>query len=355
MAIKKILFGVLVLTIIFWPFLFGFGLVAGILSISGSEEEQSEALKYHWGKEDSSHQLLSIPIYGPILDDRPEFGSFDPFLSTFASYGTFIKDELYKAAENSSIDGVILEINSPGGTVTGSKAIADGVTYYREKTGKPVYAFASGLMASGGYWSGSSADQIIVETGSLVGSIGVVGAQFPTYNNVVELNQGILGGGVTTTGGIEVTTITAGEGKDFGNPYRNPTEKELALAQESTDQAYDAFVNFVSSRRNLENQYVVSSIGAYVYGEEQALSLGLIDAIGNRELAYQKLADHLELGNDFKIVRSLQQEGFFASLLGVVSKINQPESNTLTSASLSSCFYAHRVMAYHGNVVDLCN
>lgn len=328
-------------------------MTAAIISLVDSTEEESLSdYEYHWGNELSSNSILSIPITGPILDERPDaLGSFDPFITTFAAFGTEIKEQLYRATDDPEIQAIILEINSPGGTVTGSKAIADGIAYAKQ-AGKPIYAFGSGLMASGGYWVAAGTDVIWVETGSLVGSIGVIGGQFATYNEVIELNEGLVGPGVTTREGIDVTTITAGEGKDFGNPFRQPTEKELAIAQESTDQIYQVFVNHVSNTRGISSRAIVEDIGAYVYGERQALSLRLIDQIGNREHAYDALATKLDISQDYKIVREIFDGGFFASLF---STITQRQSQAEASSQSSTCIYSRKVMVYFGNVLDLCN
>lgn len=355
MKFKSALLISLIFITLFWPILFGLGITLGLIALANSVSTETEyaLYEYHWGQETSTNQILSIPIYGPILDERPDLNSFDPFLSVFATYGTSIKEILFEAADNNEVVAVILEINSPGGTVTGSKAIADGVSYFKEVTGKPVYAHANGLMASGAYWAAANADQINAETGSLIGSIGVIGGQFVTYNNVVELNQGLFGQGVTTTDGIDVTTITAGEGKDFGNPFRAPTEKELQIAQESAEDAYETFVNYVSTHRNLTASELTNNIGAYVYGEKQAWNLKLIDGIASREAVYIALAEQAGIGNDFQIVRYYEEDGFFTSLLRASTNV----SENLKSQSKQlpkSCLYAQRVMAYHGNVTELC-
>lgn len=328
------------------PFLFGFGLIAGLLSVGSAPMEPS--YDYVRGREDSENKILSIRVVGPILDE-PEV---DPFGELFGIsggvvYGYSIKDALYKAADNESIKAVMIEINSPGGTITGSNAIADGIAYYKKTTGNPVYAFGSGLVASGGYWVASATDYITIDKGSSVGSIGVIGAELQVYNGVVAQAQ-LWGDSVTTTNGIENILITAGEGKGFGYPYIRPTDKELQIAQEETNVAYDDFVSFVSQRRKINKETIVSDIGAHVYGEKTAKGLKLSDAIGNREVAYSTLAKKIGVGNDYQIVSEYGNSGLIPSLLGVFAKVNAPRAEN------TFCKYTQKTMVYHGSVLDLC-
>ena len=85
-----------------------------------------------------------------------------------------MEDNIWQAAKEDSIKGVVLMVNSPGGTIFGSNAILDGVKEYKNETGKPVIAFVTGMAASGGYWASLGADEIIADSGSTIGSIGVI-------------------------------------------------------------------------------------------------------------------------------------------------------------------------------------
>ncbi len=347
---KSLVFGiVLVLLTLAWPVLFGFGLVMGIGSLLAQESyESASEYEYVRGDESSNNKILKVDISGVIWNTRGDLeDSFEGLFGDLGTYGYEVKEMLMEASKDESVLGVVLEVNSPGGTVTGSKAIADGVEYFKQKTGKPVLGFGSGLVASGAYWSIIAADEVVVDYGSLVGSVGVIGGQFPVYNGVTELGGGLLGGSVTTEGGIDVVTITSGEGKDFGNPFRQPTNKELSIAQESSDLIYERFVDYVSVRRGIENVSVRNEVGAYAYGEEQALNLGLIDRVGSREEAYRLMAEKLGI-EDYQVVGEVGESDFVSRLLGVVGRFSSPNVKS------GSCIWDKKVMVFYGSVGELC-
>ena len=302
-------------------------------------------------------QLLSIKITGVIVGDEDDgagpFGALDGYVS-----GYKIKEQLYEAAADSAIHGIILEINSPGGTIYGAHAIADGVKYYREETKQPVYAHISGVGASGAYWSAVAADKVLADYGSSVGSIGVIMGPFEYYDKVLSQDGGIFGGGVLTQNGIEHITITAGKSKDVGNPYRRMTAAEIAMLQGQINNDYDLFVNYVSERRSLTPQVIREQVGAMIYDTKSAQSLKLIDATASREDAYEQLADAAKVTDDFVVMRAYRESGFFQAMLGAVG-IGEPrkvESTQATAAraQATGCALSSSVMAYYGSPATLC-
>lgn len=264
------------------------------------------------GSESSQDKILAISIKGPILNEGAADSS-SLFATSSYVYGYTIKQQLQDAASDKSIKAVMLEIDSPGGTITGSKAISDGVAYYKEQTNNPVYAHIMGTGASGGYWSAASADKIYSDYSSLVGSIGVIFGPFKYYKNVTSELSGLEA--ITTTGGIETYYITAGGNKDFGNPYRKMSSEEEKNLQDDTDSAYDMFVKHVSTARNISENKIRNEIQAMPYGEEQALKLGLIDAIGAKNDAYADLASNAGLGDDYKVITVKSDTDFWSLLM----------------------------------------
>lgn len=342
----------LVFVAVMWPFLFGFGLVAALLSVGGEVDGAAASeLVYEWGDGESENQILSVKVFGPILDRRQgRANPFDELVAAGVTYGYETKKLLMEAASDETVAAVVVEVSSPGGTVTGSNAIAEGIEYYRQVAGKPIVVFGNGVVASGGYWVAAAGDRVYADVGSLVGSIGVIGAAFPVYNEVSELGLGVLGPNVVTEEGVDFVTITAGEGKDFGNPFRQPTEKELEIAQSGADGAYSRFVAYVAKRRELEPQAITGEIGAYVYGEDEAVNLGLVDEVLSREMAFGRVAEGLGIGNDFQVVGRRYEGDWWASVLGVVDRLGgQPEAR-----GVETCPSAGRVMAYYGSVASLC-
>ena len=339
----------------FFTFVFCFFILLVLLGGLAGSTETTDTTKpnyeYHFGNEDSSNKVLSLPITGIILGDKTELDGLGEFLSDIGiTYGYEVKKQLYDAAENDDIKGVILEINSPGGTIYGSQAIADGVAYYKSKTNKPVISFVSGVAASGGYWSAVAADRVIADHGTSVGSIGVITGPFKYFDTVVSENAGIFGAGILTQGGIETSFITAGQHKDMGNPYRKMTQDEVNNLQTAVNNEYDVFVKHVASRRSLTESEVKNTIKALIYDPTTAQQLKLIDQIANRETAYDAVAKAANVPLErYQVVKDKQEDGvvealFKSQLLTFSNQVTQREI----------CGVSAQVLAFHGNVLELC-
>lgn len=296
------------------------------------------------------NQLLSIKVSGTILgSSEPDGGFSDFFAEGGNTYGYDVKDQLYAAADDPSISGVILEIDSPGGTIYGATAIADGVWYYKQKTNKPVYAHIEGLGASAAYWAAASADRIYADNGSSVGSIGVILGPVEFYDTVLATDGGILGGGVITQNGIDSTYFTAGKSKDVGNPYRRLTQAEVNQLQQSVDAEYDVFVSYVSKQRDIPEATIRDTIGAMIYEPRKAQELKLTDAVGSRQVAYANLGEAARVGNDYTVVRQLSQPGLAEAVLGAVTRRDQQPK------AVDLCALTRTTLAYHGDVSAWCS
>ena len=279
-------------------------------SYTDSLINNTSSLEYShsYGDSQSNNKLLSISISGVIMDTRPENDFLTSLISGDVTYGYEVKEQLKKVALDNSISGVILEISSPGGTIAGAKAISDGVVYYRNTTGKPIISHIVGMAASGAYWSAVSTDNIIADTGSLTGSIGVILGPFEEYNKVLSSN------GITTENGINEFYITGGGSKDVGNPFRKMTDEEKNSLQIGINNEYDIFVNFVSSRRNIPQTTIKETIKAMIYDNKRAQELKLIDSTGTVDDAYNFLAEKAGFANDYQIVKILRATDFWSNL-----------------------------------------
>lgn len=341
-------------TALFSGFLFLVFLGMGIgLATSGSEigdYNTQPSLEFVAGEHDANHKIVAIPIEGIILGESLDSDGFFDFISDIGiTYGYDVKELLLALAQDKSIDGIILEVHSPGGTLFGTQAIIDGVNEFKRATGKPVYAYIGSVGASGGYWVASSGDKIVADAGTTIGSIGVIMGPFKYYDQVMSESGGIFGTSVDTQNGITTEYITAGNHKDLGNPYREMTDEERQVLQRGTDLAYQTFVEFVAESRDMTNQKVIDQIGALAYSEHQAKELGLIDELGSREGAYLLLARDLGIEyNDFMIMRPQTMPGLMQSIFMSFS----PKTPSY-SAGFSFCNQPS-VMAYSGNLSAFC-
>lgn len=342
----------------FWITLLAVGAICGFCGVlpfalllstdtSGTITETSttgEQYTYVLGDENSKNNLLAIYIDQPILTSSQDYAD-DVVTSLLVGqyvFGYEVKDQLMKAASDTSVKGVVLIINSPGGTVVGSKAIADGVAYYKEKTGKPVYAYIEDIAASGAYWAAASADKIVAEQGSLIGSIGVLMGPFEYYDKLVTL------GGVGTENGISINYITGGKYKDLGNPTKKISEEELAVLQKGIDNEYDVFVTYVAKQRKITQTVIKEDVKALIYGVTEATRFRLIDSIGNREQMLADLSAAAEVGDDYKVVKIGVHTSLFGGLFASLSK---PVGSRVENPA-RVCALCGKYLYFYGNPLD---
>lgn len=296
------------------------------------------------GERSSDNVLLAVPVRGLILGEERDQGLF---AATDVTYGYEVQRELELAAADDDVKGVVLELDTPGGTIYGSKAIADAVTAYRERTGRPVLAWVSGLSASGGVYAMSGATTILADHGTLTGSIGVIFGPITYYNGVIATDGGLLGGGVETSNGITEEYITAGRGKDLGNPFRPITDEERSTLQDGVDRSYGAFVDTVAEGRGLDRSTIIERIGALVYDEATAVDLGLVDEVANRDTAYARAAELSGLRpGGYQVARVERGSGsFLDAILGGVG---------LDRGTVPPCVQGAQLLAVQGAPPRTC-
>lgn len=308
-----------------------------------------------YGEENATDKILQVPINGIILGDSSDGADFASILYGGITYGYDVKDYLRWAAKQDEIKGVVLMINSPGGTIVGSQAVADAVTEYREVTNKPVYAHIAGLGASGAYWSAVSTDKIFADYGSVTGSIGVIMGSILYYDSPTAYGDS-FGASVDTENGIKEYNLSAGKGKDFGNPFRPPSEEELRIYQSSLENEYSRFVEYVAERRGIEPQIIRDQIGAHVYDNMSAENLKLIDGSQMKEKSYEAVAVAAEVENAYQVV-ALEGPGFFEQLFAMPMEIVRERrvSDTREELLRKSSFCAPKtIVAYHGDLRASC-
>jgi signal peptide peptidase SppA len=158
---------------------------------------------------------------------------------------------------------VLLDIDSPGGSVYGVQELAAEIAGAR----KPVVAVANSLAASAAYWIGSAASEFHITPGGEVGSIGVWSAHQDISQALAEA-------------GVKVTLISAGEFKVEGNPYEPLTADALAFMQSRIDDYYAAFTKGVAKGRKVGIDAVRSDMGkGRCFGADQALSARMVDSV----------------------------------------------------------------------------
>ncbi len=172
---------------------------------------------------------------------------------------------LRQALADESVSQILIDIDSPGGSVYGVAELADEIVTARAK--KPIVAIANSLAASAAYWIGCSASEFYVTSGGEVGSIGVWQAHF-------DYSQALVAEGVTPT------LISAGTYKVEGNPYAPLDPEAQAFMQSRVDDYYLAFSKAVAKGRGVPISQVRNGMGqGRVLGAEAALEQNMVDGI----------------------------------------------------------------------------
>ncbi|HUI46647.1 MAG TPA: signal peptide peptidase SppA [Nitrospirota bacterium] len=180
-----------------------------------------------------------------------------------------IVKELNDYAEDGSIKAIVIRIDSPGGGVVPSQEIFNAVKHAR-KEGKKVVVSMGSVAASGGYYIAAAADKIMANPGTLTGSIGVK----MEFANVEKLLDKI---------GVKGMVVKAGQYKDIGSPFRDMTEPEKKLLQDVIDDVHAQFIEAVSEGRGISKADVTAIADGRIFTGRQALSLKLVDQLGDLE------------------------------------------------------------------------
>ncbi|PYG30456.1 signal peptide peptidase SppA [Pelagimonas varians] len=165
-------------------------------------------------------------------------------------------------------DAVALEINSPGGSPVQSALIGARIRRLADENDVPVYAFVEDVAASGGYWLASAADEIIADSCSILGSIGVISAGFGAH--VFLQRQG-----------IERRVHTAGKSKSMLDPFRPENEEDVARLNRLLEQLHDQFIAHVRTRRGDKLTNNPDLFTGEVWIGQSAVDEGLADGIGH--------------------------------------------------------------------------
>ena len=258
----------------------------------------------------SNNIIANINLNGPIFNNNSNvlgnnlYDYINP--SLVKSYLEELKELQIKV--------LIININSPGGTVSATAELEQIIYEFKKSTNTKVYFFTKEILASGGYWVATTGDKIFASYGSIIGSIGVSGPSWFYYNTPLSLSSGVIGQSIETKDGIEVFNQNAGNSKDLFNPYRRPKTDEIKHLQNIVDDVYDDFIAKVSKSRKIEIADIKNEIGALIYNSNQAKKNFLIDDILNYETLLETIIKENEF-DDYKIYENKVVDSFLGNLL----------------------------------------
>ncbi|MBK1726422.1 S49 family peptidase [Halorhodospira neutriphila] len=232
-------------------------------------------------QEDIGPHTAEVRLEGPIMADSP------------ASAGQVI-DGLEAAFEAEQAAGVVLRINSPGGSAVHSSQIYDAIQRLREENpDTPLYAVIEDVGASGAYYAAAAADRIYVDEASIVGSIGVIMGGFGLEDALERL-------------GIERRLYTAGENKDFLDPFSPERPEQVEHLQSMLGEIHEQFIADVRAGRDghLVNPQENELFSGLVWTGSQSVELGLADGVGSvRSVAREVVGEEQVV--DYTVQRDL--------------------------------------------------
>lgn len=223
------------------------------------------------------NKIAVLELEGPIVSSYES-----NFFSKEVNAANLLKS-LKAISKDNDIRGVIIKINSPGGTVAMSQNIYNQIIKIRKT--KPVIAVLDDIAASGGYYIASAADRIVAQEGTLTGSIGVIFSIMDYHNLLIDKLM------------VNPIVIKSGKHKDMGSSTREMTKEERQLLQNIVDDSYSQFLNAIVKGRversdnysveksNLDYNTLKANADGRIFTGTQAFKIGLVDIVGDIDTA----------------------------------------------------------------------
>lgn len=220
-------------------------------------------------KGDSKNKIAVLSYEGAIGDGQV----YDDFM-----------DQLDDVYDDDSVKGLIMQVNSPGGAVYNSEQIANKIKKIQKDKKIPVFTVMKTMAASGGYYISAPTDRIYASNETLTGSIGVIMSS-TSFQGLFEKY------------GIKQQNITTGKMKDAGSVGKDMTDEQKKYFQDLINSSFDRFVKIVSQGRSMKEDEVRKLADGRVYDGAQAKNNGLVDKIGDLDLAIEDMKKDFKLNN----------------------------------------------------------
>jgi protease-4 len=247
--------------------------------VTGLHDEQRKSRR--WGIFFKLATLMYVLFIGVMISNSADDivrGNGEPYAAIIEVNGVIaaaqdasadnIITALRSAFEDEDVLGIILRINSPGGSPVQSGYVYDEIKRLKETRELPVYAVISDLGASGAYYIAAAADEIYADKASLVGSIGVVGSSFGFTGAMEKF-------------GVERRLYTAGEHKGFLDPFSPENPEEKQFWESVLKVTHNQFIEQVRLGRGDRLKETPDMFSGLVWSGEQAVEMGLIDGLSS--------------------------------------------------------------------------
>lgn len=252
----------------------------------------------------AKNRIAVIYAEGEIVDgeDKAQVG------------GETIARLLRRARLDEKVKGVVLRVNSPGGSASASEVIQREVRLTREE--KPVAISMGSVAASGGYWISTYGDRIFAERNTITGSIGVYG-MLPSVQRLMN------------DVGVTSDVVKTGRFADMFSIFRPKSEQELAIIQRFVDRIYDQFTTKVAESRGIPLEKVLEIAEGRVWSGGSAKALGLIDEFGGLAAAIDWAAKKAEVGDDYGLVFYQAQKTRWQQLFDSIGRDREERDRAL--------------------------
>lgn len=285
-----------------------------LLKVKLGIEEDADITFISWKKyiksikpeEISKNRIAVIVAEGEILMGEGDEGQIGA--EKFAR-------EIRNARESSRVKAIVLRINSPGGSLTGSDIIWREIMLTKEK--KPIIASMGDYAASGGYYLSMPCDTIVAQPNTITGSIGIFGMLF----NMEKFLENKLG--------ITFDVVKTGEYSDIMTVTRSLSDFERQIIQDGVNDGYETFTSKAAEARGMSLEKLKEVAGGRVWTGMQAHELGLVDLLGSFDDAVKIAADKASLGDDYLLSFYPKQQSVFDQLFAEAS--NEMEARSLKS------------------------
>ena len=247
-------------------------LLAGCLSLSsGPSVEFREVLLQGEGDD----KLLLIDIYGPIVNAP----ILVPNVGVLPGMTARIRQELEIAFDDPDVRGILLRINSPGGTLTDSDIIYHSLMEFKKTKRVKIIASMGDIAASGAVYIAMAADEIYAHPTTITGSIGVVVPHLNYYGLMKKL-------------GLKSDPVTSGRYKDIDSPLKPRDDEERQMLQQLVDAQHRRFVQVIQAGRpKMTREQLRGIVDGRLISAQDAKESGLIDEVGYLDDAYRRLGE----------------------------------------------------------------
>ena len=260
---------------------------------------------------DSNIELPNKDFVGVINIEGEIGASSSNSLTSDSTYNhDFYLKYIEKMEKSDKNKGILLYVDSPGGTVYESDEMYLKLMEYKEKTKRPIWAYFASQACSGGYYISMAADKIYANRNCWTGSIGVI----VSLTNCKKLYDKL---------GIKEIDITSGKNKAMGSQGLELTKEQRGILQSLVDEAYDQFVGIVADGRKMDKSAVKKIADGRIYSAKQAKEINLVDEVGSLKDEKKAFAKEAGFSEDITYYTPEKDSlsGMFSSIFGAVKDI----------------------------------